>query len=123
MANTQTYRKPASAVVTLPDPDQAWNSSHAEIGGTLEFRSESVNYPTFQVIFDEDNPSDKEKGHVFEGSIDRPLVIRLKKEGEFAYTVLYFDINGGPTEIIVRNATRVQPCPGCAPILNPPPKG
>jgi hypothetical protein len=114
MTSAQTYRRPACAVVTLPDPDNSWTSSHAEIGGTLEIRCESPNYPTFEVIFEDEIPSDKEKGHVFKGSIHQPVVIPLTKVGEFDYTVRHLPRLEGEV-FIVRNKSHVQPCPYCNP--------
>jgi len=121
MADNQNYRRAACSVVTIPDPDNSWASSPAEVGGTLEIRCESPNYPTFEVIFDAETPSDKEEGHVFKGSIHQPVVIPLIKVGEFGYTVLLFSKENGD-RYPWRNMTRVQPCPGCRPgHVGPPP--
>lgn len=95
MTETQNYRRPASAVVTLPDPDNAYTGLYVEIGGTLEIKCESPNYPTFQVIFDETNPSAREKGHVFEGSIHQPVVIPILKGGDYGFTVAHYHKHGG----------------------------
>jgi len=112
MESNQGKFRPASAVVTLPDPDNSSTSSYVEIGGTLEIRCDSPNYPTFHVIFQGANPSDKEEGHVFEGSIHQPLVIRIEKEGDFDYTVVHFPKHEG-RPIHVFNKSRARSCPGC----------
>jgi hypothetical protein len=44
-----SYR-PSCAVITAPDPDDEPFRFHAEEGGTLEIRSESRNYPSFDVV-------------------------------------------------------------------------
>jgi hypothetical protein len=112
MASNQSYRKPASAVITLPDPDFAYADILAEKGGTLEIRCESPNSPTFHVVFAGDNPSDKEEGHVFEGSIHQPVVIPLLKEGDFRYDVTHFHLHRGEP-IIWHIRIHILPCNGC----------
>jgi len=115
MAHPQGYQRPASAVVTLADPDNSWTRPHAEIGGTLEIRCESPNHPTFEVIFSEGNPFNKEMRHVFEGSIHQPVIIPLLHGGDFAFTVLHYAEHkkGDPIKWVFW--TRVTPCPECNP--------
>jgi len=112
MENTSGNRRPACAVVTLPDPDNTWASSHLEVNGTLEIRCESPSYPTFKVIFDEESPSDKRVDHVYEGSIEHPVVIRVQKEGDFSYTVQQFHRNGTDSTTW-EFKTRINPCQNC----------
>ncbi len=112
MTKSPSYRRPASAVVTLPDPDNAYSGIHVEIGGTLEIRCESPNYPNFQVIFDGADPSGKEEGHVFEGSIHQPIVIPVIKEGDFSYTVLHYHRHGGDP-FRRKNDVHSVPCKAC----------
>jgi hypothetical protein len=112
MTSNQSYRRPASAVVTLPDPDDAYAGIHAEIGGTLEIRCESPNNPTFQVTLAGDNTSDEEQSQVFEGSIHRPVVIPLLKEGNFRYTVKHHHVRKGEP-VILHIDIHILPCNGC----------
>jgi len=121
MTDIREDRRPTSAVVTLPDPDNTHASSHAEVGGTLLFRSENPRYPKFRVKFPKGNPANKAVGHVFEGSIDKPLVLYAQNEGDFEYEVEYVDQNGKMVPVIVIGASRIQRCQSCPAIVPPPP--
>ncbi len=116
MTSDTTYRKPISAVITVPDPDNTPCTGHAEQGGTLEWRSEAPNYPEFEVIFAGTNPYDDKIDDVLRGTTTKPIVVRLDKTGEFTYTVRHYHKNGKPCDT-QQFDVHIQPCPkGCPPV-------
>ena len=74
--------------------------SHGEVGGTLEVRCETPNYPYFDVEIVSCNPPDAisserldripEAPNRISGEIDKPVVIHLDKEGDFEYLVHHY---------------------------------
>jgi hypothetical protein len=111
-----TPGRPLCTVISLPDPDNLLVSSHGEQGGTLQWRTDTHNYPRFEIRFDGANPSNSKKDQVLSGSDLKPVVILLKKTGDFNYTVRHFKNDGtfldtGPIPF------RSTPCPVCPPII------
>ena len=105
--------RPSSGVITLPDPDDMPFSIHAEKGGTLQWRTETHNYPEFEIRFQGPNPSNAENNLVLKGSDVKPVVIRLNTIGEnYKYTIRRIKkdgacIDSGPVMFNVRI------CVGC----------
>jgi hypothetical protein len=117
MTTADKYARPSSVVVTVPDPDTTAVASHAEKGGTLQWRTDTHNYPEFEIQFIGPNPSNGNADEVFRGSDIEPVVIRLDLDvvGEdYQYKVRHFHKDGtskdtGPFLL------RVTPCRGCPP--------
>lgn len=112
---TTSYSRPSCTVVTVPDPDNMPVSTHAQKGGTLQWRTDTHNYPSFEIRFIGANPFDGEQDVILLGSQDKPVVIRLDtvKDG-YQYTVRHFKKDGTcvDTGVFLFN---VHPCPGCPP--------
>jgi hypothetical protein len=106
--------RPACIVHTAPDPDQLEVCSHGEVGGFLEVRCETPNYPTFEVVFDGPNPYDCQTGQRFRGSISQPVILALNYEGDFEYVIYHFPAG-------YENGTEDNG--GCEGITVPPPSG
>jgi len=112
-----SYSRPLNSVITVPDPDRTPVSSHAEQGGTLEWRTDTHNYPNFEIHFKGANPFDPDHDDlVLPGSDVNPVVIRLKTAGKhYQYAVRHISKDGkcsvdsGPFEFYV------YPCRGCPP--------
>ena len=90
----KSVRRPAHAVVTVPDPERIPTCSHVEYGGTLQFRCETTNYPHFEIQFEATDASGESTTLVYPGSIDHPVVIAVTedggpfvREGEYRYKV------------------------------------
>jgi hypothetical protein len=112
MPNKSKSDRPVSAVITVPDPDNMPVSSHAEQGGTLQWRTDTHNYRNFVIEFQGANPSDGVPNQKFPGSDEKPVVIRLNTIGDYKYTVQQINENGtcqdsGPF------LCYVYPCKGC----------
>jgi hypothetical protein len=112
--------RPACAIHTIPDPDQLMTCSHAEINGTLEVRCEAPNYPSFEVVIVESNPPDVTECKLdtrYSGTVNKPVVFHLDKEGHLKYKVHLFhkgdSVTGSPTKSYGPFACNVHPCPAC----------
>ena len=116
MATKTKASRPLCTVISVPDPDNLAVCGHVEQGGTLQWRTDTHNYPKFEIRFEGANPSDAKKNQVLPGSDLKPVVIPLKKTGDFKYTVRHYKKDGtnkdtGPVLF------RVTPCPNCPPIF------
>jgi hypothetical protein len=106
------HHKPVSAVITVPDPDDSPFTVHAEAGGTLQWRSDSRNYPRFEIQFIGPNPFNTKENASFTGDNLKPVVLHLKKIGEYSYKIKHIKKDGaglptGPAGF------RVTQCTGC----------
>ena len=128
----ESTNRPACAVHTIPDPEQLRIRSHGEVGGTLEVRCETPNYPYFDVEIVSCNPryaiSWEQPGRTsgahdrISGEIDKPVVIHFDKEGDFEYLVHHY-----PKGDQMRNdpleppsgpfACGVHMCPACKGVI------
>jgi hypothetical protein len=106
--------KPVSAVITVPDPDNSPFTVHVEVGGTLQWRSDSYNYPHFEVEFIGANPANKKLNAKFAGGNLKPVVIPLKTTGDYLYNIRHQKKNG-PVKSSGPSSARVVPCTGCPP--------
>jgi len=114
MPNVPKYDRPSNLVITVPDPDNMPVSSYAEKGGTLQWRTDTHQYPNFEIRFQGSNPSNARKNLVLKGSDVQPVVLRLKTTGAFKYTIRHIKKDGTHVDIGPINAN-VHPCPGCPP--------
>jgi hypothetical protein len=104
--------KPVSAVVTVPDPDNKDFMFHAEKGGTLQWRSDSTTFPRFEIQFIGANPSNDTQNEKLDGDNLHPVVINLKKTGDYQYKVRHIKGDGTDTHSGPRSF-HVIPCTGC----------
>jgi hypothetical protein len=110
--------RPSSRVLTLPDPENMPFSTHAEQGGTLQWRIDSHNYPEFEIRFQGPNPSNANKNLVLKGSDARPVVLRLKTIGVYKYTVRHIKKDGtspDPGPVLQPVLSIIVHCVGCPP--------
>jgi hypothetical protein len=112
MKATAKNHKPLSAIVTVPDPDSKPVATHVEVGGTLQWRSDSPNYPRFEIQFVGPNPFNDNENDKFDGENLRPVVMHLKKTGEYHYKIKHIRHDGteastGPSHFVVNR------CIGC----------
>jgi hypothetical protein len=111
----KSYSRPSSAVITIPDPDGMPFSTHVEQGGTLQWRTDTHNYPDFVIEFQGANPFDEVPNQKFSGSDEKPVVLRLNTVGNnYRYKVQHIKKDGtskdtGPVEFSVIH------CPLCPP--------
>ena len=113
---SKSYRRPFCAVITVPDPDNMPVASHAQKGGTLQWRTDKHNYPKFEIRFKGPNPFDpKQDDLVLAGSDVTPVVIRLNtvRDG-YQYTVRHIANDGTCTDT-GPFTFNVHGCPGCLP--------
>ena len=124
--------RPAFAVHTIPDPEHLLICSHGEVGGTLEVRCETPNYPYFDVEIVSCNPPDAISWERLDrisgaldrisGAIDKPVVIHLDREGDFEYLVHHYH-KGDPMRRDPLEppsgpfACGVHPCPACKGVI------
>jgi hypothetical protein len=66
--------RPSCTVITAPDPDDEPFGFHTEEGGTLEIRSESRNYPSFDVVITGPHPL---LSRTVTGKLTEPVVIPI----------------------------------------------
>ncbi len=117
MTTDKKFARPSSVVVTVPDPDATIVASHAEKGGTLQWRTDTHSYPEFEIEFIGPNPSNGNANEIFSGSDTEPVVIRLDADivgEEYQYKIRQYHKDGtfketGPFLL------RVTPCRGCPP--------
>jgi hypothetical protein len=116
MTTAKKYARPSSIVVTVPDPDRTSVASHAEKGGTLQWRTDTHNYPNFEIQFIGPNPSNGNTNEVFRGSDITPVVIRLDiVRDDYQYKVRHFHKDGSSSKDTGPFLLRVTPCKGCPP--------
>ena len=96
MASKKKYRRPTHAVVTLPDPDHMDTASYVEVGGRIEWRCETPDYPLFEIVFLLTNPFNKQKDYVLKGTIHKPVVRVAKVEGNHEYHVKHLPPKEAP---------------------------
>jgi len=96
--------KPASPVVTVPDPDddpvtpvKTWG----EVGGTVQFRIDSISYPEFSIKFIGPNPMNDEEHFIVSGNKLEPRAFKLNTAGDYFYTVSYSPLTLGPYVLVV----------------------
>ena len=97
-------RRHAHAVITLLDPEFSPSAnllptaSLVEVGGTVQWRCETPDYPEFDIIFKKGlkNPfNDSLDGWTKAGDIYNPVVEDVAKDGEFEYEVKHRKKAGG----------------------------
>ncbi len=76
--------KPVSAVITVPDPDDSPFIVHAEMGGTLQWRSDSINFPHFEIQFIGSNPTNNKENEKIEGGNFKASCNSPKKNGRLS---------------------------------------
>jgi hypothetical protein len=111
----KSYSRPSCTVVTVPDPDNMPVSMHVQKGGTLQWRTDTHNYPNFEIRFKGSNPFNEEQDLVLQGSDDEPVIMRLNTvKDDYFYIVRHFRKDGTcvDTGTFMFN---VHPCPGCPP--------
>lgn len=114
-----SYSRPFCSVITVPDPDRMPVAAHVEQGGTLQFRTDTHKYTTFEIRFQGPNPFDETQNEVFAGSDVQPVVGRLMKVGtEYKYTVRHFKDDGTSVDSGTF-AFNVNPCRGCPQPVDP----
>ena len=115
MENNTTYLRPASAVMTLPDPESMKSSTDVQVGGTMQWRTETHGYPMFHIRFLGPNPFDDEQDKCLMGSDLAPVVVRLKTLGDYEYEIWQMkDERSEPTKDGPHKFS-VRSCPGCHP--------
>lgn len=117
MPTKKKYLRPTHVVITLPDPDALTSSSHAEVGGRMEWRCETANYPGFDIVFGEKNPFNHEKNYEAHGTIDEPVVRIVKNVGKYPYTVRHHPPPGSGGEAVETGPAMAigWKCEGCPP--------
>jgi hypothetical protein len=112
--NPKPDSRPSSTVITVPDPDNMPVSSNVEKGGTIEWRTDTHNYPNFEIRFQGANPFDTTPDLVLTGSDEKPVIMRLNTLGhDYAYKVRHHhkkDRSHRDTGVFKFN---VNPCRGC----------
>ena len=112
---TREYLRPTSVVLTVPDPDDLKCVTDVQQGGTMQWRTETHAYPSFEIRFVGKNPQDDVLNSVFSGTDTAPVVLRLHNTGDvFTYTLEQFKkdgtwLHGGEHQFSVRT------CNGCHP--------
>lgn len=95
MATNGNSHKSVSVTFDLPDPDLSPHY-HGEVGGTATWQSSAVNYPTFEIHFNGDNPSNGTRNAQFDGSSGNPVVLPLNTAGQFHYRIKQINADGTP---------------------------
>ena len=104
----------AGFVITVPDPDAMEPEVWANVGGTVQWRTETHFYPHFEVHFLGMDPCGGENS-CFKGSDVAPVVIRLQFEGEYEYEIWQgkkpnsISVKHRPHRFKVRSCTVCQP--------------
>jgi hypothetical protein len=106
---TENLSKPVSAVMILDDPHEKHPVSiYAEKGGTLEWRTDSLNYPEFEIQFVGESParaSDK-----LTGTTKNPVVVHVTKSGKYRYNVRHVKKDGTDITTGIFAARSCFPC-------------
>jgi hypothetical protein len=113
MSANAVKHRPASTVITLDDPDNMPVSSHAEEKGRVEWRTESHNYPDFEIQFVGKNPEDDTVNLKRKGNVDQPVVMQIKKTGDYHYKVQHIKKDGTVKEDPRTHILRGTNCIGC----------
>lgn len=107
---------PLSPVVTLTDPPTSLQPVQANKGGTIQWRSESINYPKFEIQFNGANPADGNQNKKIHGDTLHPVVIAantINPAGQpYEYTITQYDTGGSPT-VTGPDPLYVTGCPYC----------
>lgn len=103
---------PVSAVIMVADPDESPVLVYAEEGGTLEWRSESPNYPEFEILFVGDSPA--EANDKLFGTTKDPVVVHATKLGTYHYKIRHFK-NDGSHRSTGTHSFSVSTCKNCKP--------
>jgi hypothetical protein len=112
-----SYR-PSCAVITAPDPDDEPFRFHAEEGGTLEIRSESRNYPSFDVVITGPHPTGPHPllSGTATGKLTEPVVIPIPPgtADDLPYKVKVIHHHKGNKPDKAREFDfNIHPCKGC----------
>jgi hypothetical protein len=112
MAGDVKYSKPTFSLITVPDPEELAMCNHAEVGGILQWRSESLSYPEFDIEFVGPVPYDGPDGDVLTGSVENPIIKKATKEGIYQYNVVH-KCEGKPPIRKGMFYSNIHPCIGC----------
>ncbi len=108
------HRRPISSVITLPDPDNYEVAGHAEVGGFIEWRCDTPNYPDFDIVFIYSNPfNDIPEGFTVSGSISKPVVLEVVNANEYEYKVRHYPKGGGASTDSETKFGHTVPCKNC----------
>jgi hypothetical protein len=111
--NSEPYSRPACAVITIPDPDIMPVAIHVEQGGTLQWRTDTHNYPKFEIRFSGANPSNDDKDLILTGDDLKPVTIRLKTVGDYEYVIWHYTKEGTCRPFQQHMLFHVTPCGLC----------
>lgn len=100
-------------IITVPDPEKKPMASHAEVGGWMEWKSDSRDYPRFEIYFPDTNPFDESKGYTKSGTVDAPVILHPQKGGHYKYHVKHYPARQGPPIDSGPFLASVHPCIGC----------
>jgi hypothetical protein len=116
-ATKRLYRTAVHTVITIPDPEHL-KTLHGLIHGSVEWRCETPNYPTFEVVFKNSNPFNKSKSYKVRGTIEKPVVLQPATQGIYEYSVRHFPkrpgdpiITTGPSVASIGIAMHTSPGP------------
>ena len=109
-SNGATALKAVCAVIMIPDPDETPASVDVDEGGTLEWKSDSPNYPGFEIVFVGENPAQPSDRLL--GSTKDPVKIHVKKPGKYHYKIRHIKKDGSKKSSGTF-AFSVRSCPGC----------
>lgn len=110
----QPVQRRTSLVITIPDPDQMQPQLCAHVGATIQWRSETTNYPHFEIRFGGMDPCGG-TGTCYAGSDIAPVVLRLEKEGDYTYEVWQYKTRGGRPKKQTHGVFQVRSCTVCQP--------
>jgi hypothetical protein len=119
MTQTKSTQQHRHVVVTLPDPRYLPipAASHVDVGGTVQWRSETIDYPRFDIVFPPGkNPFNDDlsnTGFVAKGGILNPVVLEAKNYGEYPYAVVQYPLDGGDPVESVSGPINAHVCTGC----------
>ncbi len=106
--------RPVSMVLTLPDPDKMKASSYVEVGGTMQWRTESHQYTEFEIEFIGRNPLDDSKSLKLTGDDLNPVVLRMTTANDDYSYMLRQRKPGGPWKETGPFAFSVKSCNWCS---------
>jgi hypothetical protein len=121
---TATGRPPKGAVITVPDPTAPTSitsktepaPSESEMYSYMLWRTESHEYPDFEIHFPGKNPFNDETDFKEEGSIDKPIVLQATRSGTYKYTITQCNPDEtGRHRPVHHLAANVRHCPSCHP--------
>jgi hypothetical protein len=111
--NSAPYSRPLCEVITVPDPDIMPVASHVEQGGTLQWRTDTHNYPKFEIRFAGANPFNADKDLILTGDDLKPVTIRLNTVGDYEYVIWHYKKDGTCRPIQQHMLFHVTPCGLC----------